>query len=275
MNPYAKILAALEAHGTCTLVTVTATEGSTPREVGAWMVVTPLGFHGSIGGGTLEWHAMAEAQALLGKPATHKAICKTLGPDMGQCCGGRVELRIESFDRGSIPHVRTESENYIDDVRHLHLWGAGHVGRALVLALAPLPFRISWWDARPNSFPAAVPQNVTCRVGVPIDMEPDAFVLVMSHSHALDFEIVDVALRNPSFSFVGLIGSDTKRVRFVKRLRKASVDVARLTCPIGASSLTSKHPAAIAAGVAVQLLEYDEKMRQLSLPATHRKTATG
>ncbi len=275
MNPHTKILAALESHGTCTMVTVIAAEGSTPREVGAWMVVTPLGFHGSIGGGTLEWHAMAEAQALLGKPATHKTIRKTLGPDMGQCCGGRVELRIDSFDRSSIPHVRTEAENYIDDVRHLHLWGAGHVGRALVLALAPLPFRISWWDARPNAFPAVVPQNVMCRVGSPIDMEPDAFVLVMSHSHALDFEIVDVALRNPSFSFVGLIGSDTKRARFVKRLREAHVDVARLTCPIGASSLASKHPAAIAAGVAVQLLEYDEKMRQLNLPATHRKSATG
>ncbi len=274
MNPYSRILVALESHGTCTLVTVTETQGSTPREVGAWMVMTPLGFYGSIGGGTLEWHAMAEAQALLGKPATHKTIRKTLGPDMGQCCGGQVELRIESFDRASIVAVRTQAENHVEDVRHLHLWGAGHVGRALVLALAPLPFRISWWDARPNAFPAAVPQNVTCRVGMPLDMEHNAFVLVMSHSHALDFEIVDVALRNPSFSFVGLIGSDTKRARFVKRLREANVDVARLTCPIGASSLTSKHPAAIAAGVAVQLLEYDEKMRRLNLPETIRMTAT-
>lgn len=275
MNPHAKILAVLESHGTCVLVTVTATEGSTPREVGAWMVVTPLGFHGSIGGGTLEWHAMAEAQALLGKPATHKSIRKTLGPDMGQCCGGRVELRIESFDRGSIADVRTEVANYIDDVRHLHLWGAGHVGRALVLALAPLPFRISWWDARPNAFPAAVPQNVTCRIGSPEDMEPDAFVLVMSHSHALDFEIVDVALRNPSFSFVGLIGSDTKRARFVKRLRDANVDVERLTCPIGAGAYQSKHPAAIAAGAAVQLLEVDERVRRQDLPTRNLKTATG
>lgn len=275
MNPHAKILAALNSHGTCAFVIVTATQGSTPREVGAWMVVTPLGFHGSIGGGTLEWHAMAEALALLGKPATHKTIRKTLGPDMGQCCGGRVELCIESFDSTSIADVRTEAENYIDDVRHLHLWGAGHVGRALVLALAPLPFRISWWDARPNAFPGVVPQNVTCRVGAPIDMEPDAFILVMSHSHALDFEIVDVALRNPSFSFVGLIGSDTKRARFVKRLREVHVDVERLTCPVGAGAFQSKHPAAIAAGVAVQLLEVDEKMRRQNLPETNRKTATG
>jgi xanthine dehydrogenase accessory factor len=96
-------------------------------------------------------------------------------------------------------------------------------------------------------------------------MEPDAFVLVMSHSHALDFEIVDVALRNPGFQFVGLIGSATKRARFVKRLREAGVDPTRLTCPIGVSSLKSKLPAAIAAGVAVQLLERDELLRTQQL----------
>jgi xanthine dehydrogenase accessory factor len=265
MNVWSKILAALEAHGTCALVTVILAEGSTPREEGAQMVVTPQGYHGSIGGGTLEWHAMAEAQALLGKPASHKIIRKTLGPDLGQCCGGRVELRIESFDHASLTQALENAAAFVEDARHLHLWGAGHVGRALVLALAPLPFRISWWDGRPNAFPAAVPQNVTCRSGAPEDMEPDAFVLVMSHSHALDFEIVDVALRNPGFQFVGLIGSATKRARFVKRLREAGVDPTRLTCPIGVSSLKSKLPAAIAAGVAVQLLERDELLRTQQL----------
>ena len=119
-----------------------------------------------------------------------------------------------------------------------------------------------------NAFPAAVPANVTCRVGTPTDMESDAFVLVMSHSHALDFEIVDFSLRNPSFQFVGLIGSATKRARFVRRLREAGVDSVRLTCPIGFGSLQSKHPAAIAAGVAVQLLEYDEKLRGQNVPLT-------
>lgn len=267
MNPYLKILAALETHGTCALVTVVSAEGSTPREVGAWMVVTPQGFHGSIGGGTLEWHAMAEAQSLLGKPATQKTIRKHLGPDLGQCCGGRVDLKIENFDVNSLSLVKQRAENFVEDFRHIHLWGAGHVGRALVLALAPLPFKISWWDARPNAFPAAVPQNVTCRVGSPSEMESDALVLVMSHSHALDFEIVDVALRNPAFSFVGLIGSQTKRARFIKRLTESGVDHARLTCPIGVSALKSKHPAAIAAGVAVQLLEQDELLRTQILPS--------
>jgi xanthine dehydrogenase accessory factor len=261
MNQWAKIIAAVEAHGTAALVTVTNAEGSTPREQGAWMVVTTQGYHGSIGGGTLEWHAMAEAQALLGKPATYKTIRKNLGPDLGQCCGGRVDLRIESFDRASLTQLRDQASKHKDNFQHIHLWGAGHVGRALVLALAPLPFRLTWWDARANAFPTAVPQNVTCRFGVPSDMEVNAFVLVMSHSHALDFEIVDYALRNPSFSFVGLIGSQTKRARFLKRLRESGHDassICRLTCPIGASNVKSKLPAAIAANVAVQLLEQVE-----------------
>ncbi len=265
MNPHAKILASLTSHGTCALVTIIAADGSTPREAGAWMLVTPLGFHGSIGGGTLEWHAMAEAQSLLGKPATHKTIRKHLGPDLGQCCGGRVDLKIESFDQSSFALVQERAENFAEVLRHIHLWGAGHVGRALVLALAPLPFKISWWDSRPNAFPAVVPQTVTCRSGAPPEMEPDAFVLVMSHSHALDFEIVDVALRNTGFPFVGLIGSQTKATRFRKRLSEAGLDPARLTCPIGVSTLKSKHPAAIAAGVAVQLLEQDELLRTQEL----------
>jgi xanthine dehydrogenase accessory factor len=264
VNPHSKILAALASHSTATLVTVTSTQGSTPREVGAWMIVTPQGFHGSIGGGALEWHIMAEAQSMLGKPAATKTIRKILGPDMGQCCGGLVEIRIDSFDQNSIPVLKTRASNHVEDLRHLHLWGAGHVGRALVLALAPLPFRVSWWDARPNAFPELVPQNVSCLTGSPQDMERGAFVLVMSHSHALDFEIVDYALRSEHFPYVGLIGSSTKRARFLKRL---TCDTSRLTCPIGTSTVKSKHPAAIAAGVCVQLIEHDELLRTQILPS--------
>jgi xanthine dehydrogenase accessory factor len=271
MNYWQKIIAAVEANGTCALVTVTNAEGSTPREQSACMVVTTEGYHGSIGGGTLEWHAMAEAQSMLGKPSTYKTIRKNLGPDLGQCCGGRVDLRIESFDRVSLPQLRNHASYYKEDFQHIHLWGAGHVGRALVMALAPLPFQISWWDARPNAFPSIVPQNVTCRTSNPTEMEDDAFVLVMTHSHALDFEIVDYALRNPAFSFVGLIGSQTKRARFIKRLREAGVDAARLTCPIGVSSLKSKLPAVIAAGVAVQMIEQCE-LHHAVTPAQQRAT---
>ncbi len=261
----AKAIAALEQQGCCVWVEVVGAEGSTPREVGAAMLVTPQGFAGSIGGGTLEWQAMAEAQAMLGKPRASRTVTKSLGPDLGQCCGGRVTLRLQSFTGDDdIAALTQRSLQAASKTTHLHLWGAGHVGRALVLALAPLPFTITWWDVRHNAFPSHVPENVTCRLGTPGEMQGPALVLVMTHSHALDFDIVDTALRNPKFYHVGLIGSKTKRARFMKRLREAGLDEpaqVRLTCPIGNKSIAGKHPAVIAASVAVQLLEWQQMLR--------------
>ena len=263
-----KALALLQAQSDCVMVTVTKAEGSTPREEGAQMLVTARGYHGTIGGGTLEWLAMAEAQSLLGKPKVIRTLTKSLGPDLGQCCGGRMTLHIESLTIANIDQVEQHAV-VTEHPTHLNLWGAGHVGRALVMALAPLPFKITWWDIRDNAFPTAVPENVICRLGAPQDMRP-GLVLVMTHSHALDFNIVDFALRQPHFPQVGLIGSDTKATRFRKRLLEAGHEteaLGRLTCPIGSKSIRSKLPAAIAASVAVQLLEWQEMLKTQEFPA--------
>ena len=263
-----KVLALLKSQTDCVLVTVTKAEGSTPREVGAQMVVSAHGFHGTIGGGTLEWLAMAEAQAMLGKGKAIRTLTKSLGPDLGQCCGGRMTLQLENFNAAELMDVEQRTSATVEHT-HLNLWGAGHVGRALVMALAPLPFKITWWDVRDNAFPSAVPENTTCRLGQPQHMEP-GLVLVMTHSHALDFDIVDHALRQPDFPHVGLIGSDTKAARFRKRLVEAghTADaLSRLTCPIGSKSIHSKLPAAIAATVAVQLLQWQEMLKTQEFPA--------
>ena len=260
----AKAMAALEQQGSCVWVEVVGAEGSTPREVGAAMLVTPQGFAGSIGGGTLEWQAMAEAQAMLGKPKASRTITKSLGPDLGQCCGGRVALRLESFTLEDVDALQRRVAQPLTETTHLHLWGAGHVGRALVLALAPLPFAVTWWDVRDNAFPTHVPENVSCRLGNPHEMKHADLVLVMTHSHALDFDVVDTAVRNPTFHRVGLIGSQTKRARFLKRLRAAGhppENLERLICPIGNKAISNKHPAVIAATVAVQLLEWQQMLR--------------
>ena len=180
MNKFwAKALSELKAQGACVVVEVVKAEGSTPREEGAKMLVTPRGISSSIGGGTLEWLAMAEAQSLLGKPSACRTIIKSLGPDLGQCCGGRVELLTEVFDAKSLESVREHaarealgsftvirhgrSLNFGADPRTVYLFGAGHVGRALVLALAPLPVTVRWIDPRPDAFPGAAPQNATAR----------------------------------------------------------------------------------------------------------------
>ena len=294
MKVWVHIVKTLEAHGTCAMISVVKVEGSAPREAGARIVVTPLGFHGTIGGGTLEWHAIAKAQALLGKPTQHRLSAHSLGPDLGQCCGGRVQLVTEVFSANDLAEARgfaTQeekgifavsgrilapdfSEQFGDSNRKLYLFGAGHVGRALVLALAPLPFDVIWIDPREGAFPSVAPSNVvTIHSENPAaeiaEVSSGSFALVMTHSHALDLEIIDAVLRNPRFAYAGLIGSQTKRARFTKRLGEAGVADSRieeLVCPIGVSSINSKHPAAIAATTAVQLLERDELLRSAEKP---------
>jgi xanthine dehydrogenase accessory factor len=294
MKTWPHIVKALEAHGTCAMVTVVKVEGSAPREAGARMIVTPLGYHGSIGGGTLEWHAMAKATALLGQAVQQKMSSHSLGPDLGQCCGGRVKLVTEVFDRSCLADARIFAaqeeqgpftvkgrifepdfaEPFGQEFRKLYLFGAGHVGRALVMALAPLPFNVIWVDLREAAFPSAVPANVVSfrnddPASVLSEVPAGSFALVMTHSHALDFEVVDAALRNSRFAYVGVIGSATKRARFASRLRDggiAEARIAELVCPIGISSIKSKHPAAIAAAVAAQLISRDELLRSSELP---------
>jgi xanthine dehydrogenase accessory factor len=262
MNMHDTITRAIALHGKAVLVSVVDTKGSVPREKDAWMLVTPDGFHGTIGGGTLEWKAMAQAQKLLQHGEGRQQTEYVLGPDLGQCCGGRVRLAFQVLDAQS--HIPNISEFK----RSVMLFGAGHVGRALVLSLAPLPFDIQWIDPRPNAFPTHVPANTTlvqpddC-VAALQDGPDGALVFVMTHSHTLDLAIVDAALRQANIAHVGLIGSATKRARFEKRLREAGVEnnrISELICPIGISGIVSKHPAAIAAGVAAQILQLDSAL---------------
>lgn len=289
MKIWAQILAAVGAHGRCALVSVVKTEGSAPRDAGARMLVTPAGYSGTIGGGTLEWRAIALAQAQFVAGAAVKLSNHALGPELGQCCGGRVQLAIESFDRDALSTVREMAmreaegpfsikgriqaldvvETFGVKPRRLYLFGAGHVGRALVLALAPLAFEVIWIDPRPAAFPRAVPGNVTLVEALhPVSelrtAPAGSFVFIMSHSHALDLAITDAALRNHEIAHVGLIGSSTKRVRFERRLREAGVAedrIASLICPIGVPGIKSKEPAVIAAATAAQLLLLDENLK--------------
>ncbi|CAN1537810.1 XdhC Xanthine and CO dehydrogenases maturation factor, XdhC/CoxF family [Rhabdaerophilaceae bacterium] len=261
------------------LVSIVDVQGSAPREKGTRMLVRADGcFAGTIGGGALEWKALNEAQGLLQRNGTARDLVFSLGPDLGQCCGGRITLRFEPLTR---QHAVQDAaaENRPTPV---WLFGAGHVGRALVLALAPLPFQTRWVDARTNAFPAAFPGNVTPVAAIdPLaelaDLPQAALVLIMTHSHALDLAIADAALRRAT-AFVGVIGSATKRARFLSQLRQMGHDeasLARFCCPIGVAGLGSKDPAVIAAGLAVQLLQYRaEATTRPDMPqASHLKEA--
>ena len=317
-----QVLKALDRHGRLAMVTLAATRGSSPREAGARMLVNPDGtFTGTIGGGTLEWKAIAMAQAALASPAAPKAEARgfALGPELGQCCGGNVDVIVEVIEnsgRASIGEfARREAEGALvtrgrlspekgvlreiadaemepgaasfaggvltegfgDARRPLYLFGAGHVGRALVFALAPLPFNVTWLDARADSFPGFTPGNtITLTFSDPaaeLAAAPDgAFVLVMTHSHQLDLAVVAAALGTDRFPYVGLIGSKSKRARFTRMLTAAGVPqdrIAALVCPIGIAGVHSKTPAVIAAATVVELLVRDEALRagRAPLPA--------
>jgi len=321
MTTWGTIARFIDAQGGAALVTLAQAQGSSPREVGARMVVAPDGtFTGTIGGGALEWGALAEAQALLGRDgAMMKKLDKALGPDLGQCCGGRVLLTIEKFgaaDREAVATLAkaegagvlttiatvgsdgrllrrageladspayetcadgTVRERFGEEPTAFYLFGAGHVGRALTVALAPLPFAVTWMDTRPGAIPAQFPVNVTAITqGDPVELlarAPDgAFVAVMTHSHALDLDLVIAALRADRFAYVGLIGSDTKRARFTSAMRKmgmADAMVDRLVCPIGLTTIQDKAPAAIAASVAAQVLIAREALQARKTNGDH------
>lgn len=231
----------------CVLITVMEAKGSTPREAGTKMVVSEAEQFGTIGGGNLEFEAIAEARKLLATAsATPAQKDYPLGPSLAQCCGGAVSVLLEPF----FPIGKT-----------VFLFGAGHVGREIVDVLRGLPVHIRWVDPRENEFPAAIPaiaeKVVTSTPTVEIRHATAAdSILILTHSHDLDYELLREAFAHGQFAYLGLIGSDTKRTRFLKRLKADGVaDTSRLTCPIGVQGITGKHPREIAVAVAAELLQ--------------------
>jgi len=276
MNSWISALGALAETGTpAVLVTVLEIKGSTPREAGAKMVVTAESSQGTIGGGHLEFKAVELARELLAAQVAEPAGAATpvlrrfaLGPSLGQCCGGEAALLFEPV---------------LPPRFQVALFGAGHVGKALAKLLADLPCRVTWIDSRAEAFPAEIPANAAVELtDLPeqevADLPHESYVLVMTHSHALDLRIVERALRRADLRYVGLIGSRTKRARFLRRLALrglAPEEIARLTCPIGIAGVAGKRPAEIAIAVAAQLLQlHSAATRAENQPALGERTGT-
>lgn len=324
------LLAALDSATPAMWICVSNTRGSVPREMGASMLVTGRDAVGTIGGGHLEWKAIEFAREWLSSAGADAAapFCATrrhfpLGPALGQCCGGAVQVTF-------VPVRRTERAVWqrladiadcggrfqwripLDTAReatsairagaqgrdgacidsadavdidlsftpwHVWVFGAGHVGRAIVQVLSTLPCRVTWVDTREEPFPPVLPAGV-CPVttddpaaevaGIP----SGADVLVLTHSHALDFDITLALLRREASGYVGVIGSGTKAATFRKRLAARGLsdkEIARMVSPIGQSASqratsqrwsASKHPGVIAVSVASELLERRQLFEQ-------------
>lgn len=296
---------AVECHGRVVRVVVADLRGSAPREVGAAMLVWQgrgdSGQTGTIGGGTLEHQATLTARQMLRQGPDIQLGRHALGPDLGQCCGGMVQLLAEVYDKAKVAALEGQDviarpatagadmplavqrvlgkargqgdrpaaqllqgwmiEPLARPQRPLWIWGAGHVGRALVETLQALPdLAITWVDTAPDRFPAQVPPHVTALPAAdPLRLirhaPPHADHLILTYAHSLDLALCH-ALLDHGFASAGLIGSATKWARFRSRLAAlghAPAKIARITCPIGDPAL-GKHPQAIAIGVAASLL---------------------
>ncbi|HMG47977.1 MAG TPA: xanthine dehydrogenase accessory protein XdhC [Allosphingosinicella sp.] len=273
--------------GPAALVTILATEGSAPRGPGARMVVTETGLEGTIGGGRLEHLATQQARSILAlEPGSWRVQDYPLGPLLGQCCGGRVRLMVERLDeipendgpfavtlRDKVCRVAGQDGERLDargplpvsgarfveaaetDMLPVYMFGAGHVGRAIAARAAGLPLHFAWHDSRPEAAETSgvVLADEESMVACAGSAGGDAAVVILTHDHGLDYRLTAAALASPA-RFVGLIGSRTKRARFLSRLEKDGVDHARLTCPIGLPGIPGKEPEVIAIATLAQLL---------------------
>ena len=268
MSGTAKSLRAfLDASPLAALVEVAEAKGSTPREKGAWMLVSPDRIFGTIGGGQLEFMAIDRAREILRADPPHKGEGEVdldipLGPEIGQCCGGRVGVSIKAVDEAVRSMLLEQAEAEDAELPHVYVFGGGHVGHALASAFALLPVRVVVVETRADALDG-MPETIETRLTpVPEEMVRDApagsAFVVLTHDHALDFLIVAEALKRDDAAYVGMIGSKTKKATFrswyLKTAGGSEADFARLVSPIGSDTVKDKRPAVIAALAAAEIM---------------------
>ncbi len=233
------------------LITIVGVTGSTPRNSGTKMVVSQNTTFDTIGGGHLEYKAIKQAHELLVANKDCQSIEHfQLGSQLGQCCGGNATVLFECFAANTI---------------HIAVFGAGHVGQALIPMLAGLPCHVTWVDNRESQFPVNSEQyaNVTTLItddpaGEVAAMASNTLYIVMTHNHQLDFDISVAVLKREDFHYLGLIASDTKWRRFQQRYKHREIEpsiVAQMNCPIGLEQVVGKMPMEVAISVAGQIIE--------------------
>ncbi len=251
----------LARHGAAAIVRMVSVRGSSPREEGTWMLVADGACYGTIGGGHLEYMAIDEARALLAKRGGPKVMDVPLGPEIGQCCGGRVKLSVDRVDDAIRKELIQAEEAERKAYPHVYLFGAGHVGRALSEAFALLPVRPVVVDTRADEL-GLIGDSVDKRLTPVPEAEarkaaPGSVFIILTHDHSLDFLIACEALARGDAAYVGMIGSHTKRATFESWCRKSAevkVDPAQLVCPIGVSANKDKRPEVIAAFVVAEVM---------------------
>ncbi|UDL91692.1 xanthine dehydrogenase accessory protein XdhC [Mesorhizobium sp. PAMC28654] len=265
----------LAGQGRIALVEVAGTKGSTPREKGAFMLVSRSAISGTIGGGQLEYMAIDKAQQMVGANHSRKSVMSRvdvneiratldvpLGPEIGQCCGGRVEVLIRLVDAALAQQLVAAAEAEDAELPHVYIFGGGHVGQALASAVALLPVHVVVIETRAEALegmPEAIETSLTPMPEEMVRKAPagTAFA-ILTHDHALDFLIVAEALKRVDTAYVGMIGSKTKNATFRNWFLKSAdgneAEFARLVSPIGGAAVKDKRPQVIAALAAAEIM---------------------
>lgn len=255
------INAFMETADAAVLVRVAAALGSTPRERGAYMLVAADDVAGTIGGGQLEYIAIDTARQMLRQSKASDKLDVPLGPEIGQCCGGRVQIALERIDDEVLARLLNACQAARAAEPSVILFGAGHVGRALALALAPLPYQTTLVDTRADmlgGLPEAINVQVTALPEAAVRAaRPGSAFVVLTHDHALDFLIMREVLLRGDAAYAGMIGSKSKRAQFRHWFTSEGGDEARLidlVCPIGAQGIGDKRPEIIASLVCAEII---------------------
>lgn len=258
---YVKVRDWLDTGTGVVLVELAGVEGSSPREAGAAMSVSGDAIAGTIGGGQLEWRVIAHARQMLAEGVKEDRLSIPLGPELGQCCGGRVELSFRRIGPDLLARLESDAASQQEAMPHVFIFGAGHTGVALTNALSTLPYHVALYDSR-TSIPVEITGPVEpVQIAIPesrIGEAPSgsAFI-VMTHEHSLDFLMAAEALRRGDAAYVGMIGSKTKRAVFSGWLKEHGYDpllAGNLVCPIGGSDVHDKRPEVIAALTAAEIV---------------------
>jgi len=241
-------------------VVLSRVRGSSPREAGTEMFVSQDSLLGTIGGGHLEHIAITQARTMLAEGTLSSKLDLPLGPEIGQCCGGRVELTLTRMRRADRQAVMNRLQADEDALPHVYVMGAGHVGRAIANLLQHAPVHCVLVDMRKEELAqceARVDMRLRAIPEVEIYNAPQgsAFI-VLTHDHGLDFLLSSAALELGHAAYVGMIGSATKRAKLRSWCNSHcnGLSIDRLTCPIGATQSRDKRPEIIAAFVAAEVL---------------------
>lgn len=273
----AQLSSFLAGAGDAIVCELTSVRGSSPREQGTFMLVSASDLFGTIGGGALEYLVIEHARRLLAAGLASEAMDVPLGPEIGQCCGGRVGVTLSLLNTPMRAELTRRVAAEDAALPSVYVFGAGHVGRALAQILAMMPVRLSVIDTRREEI-ALLPPSITAQV---VAM-PEAVVrrapagssfVILTHDHALDFLIAQEALARTDTAYIGMVGSATKRARFASWFTGEGGDAAaleRLVLPIGKQGLGDKRPEVIgvlaAAEIMVHIGQWEADIARAAVP---------